>query len=136
METIQIDNDIDVFYVTASSFPEGIMGALEKIHALAPPMAGRRFFGVSRPEGEGEIVYRAAAEQLREGEARELGCDSLTLFKGRYITQVIEDYPADLAAIGRAFDKLLSQPGLDPKGYCVEWYLNDKDVRCMVRLEQ
>ena len=136
METIHINNDIPVFYVTASSFPEGIMDALEKIHMLTPPLAGRRFFGVSRPEGEGGIVYRAAAEQMEEGEGRALGCDCLSLFKGLYITLVIKDYPDDVAAIGRAFDLLLSQPGLDPQGYCVEWYLNDKDVRCMVRLEQ
>lgn len=41
----------------------------------------------------------------------------------------------DIQRIGNAFEKLLSQPGLDPEGYCVEWYFNDKDIRCMVRLD-
>ena len=30
---------------------------------------------------------------------------------------------------------LISQPDIDPNGYCLEWYLNDMDVRCMVRLD-
>jgi hypothetical protein len=30
---------------------------------------------------------------------------------------------------------LLTQPNIDPNGYCLEWYLNGKDVRCMVRLK-
>jgi hypothetical protein len=24
---------------------------------------------------------------------------------------------------------------LDPEGYCVEWYFNDRDVKCMIRLK-
>ena len=136
METIQVDSDINVFYVTAASFPEGIMDALEKIHALAPSLTGRRFFGVSRPEEDSGIVYRAAAEEMQDGEAALVGRDRLTLYKGRYISLLIKDFATDIAAIGHAFDKLLEHPGLDPQGYCVEWYLNDKDVRCMVRLEQ
>jgi hypothetical protein len=91
MEIIQIDRDIPVFYVTAASLPDGIMDALEKIHLLAPPRAGRRFFGVSRPEEQGGIVYKAAAEEMYEGEGKRLGCDSLTLYKGSYIALVVPD---------------------------------------------
>jgi hypothetical protein len=42
----------------------------------------------------------------------------------------------DIQSIERAFKRLLSYPGIDPQAYCVEWYLDGKDVRCMVRLKE
>ena len=41
----------------------------------------------------------------------------------------------DISAIGEAFKLLLSNRDIDPQAYCVEWYLSDKDVKCMVRLK-
>jgi hypothetical protein len=43
-------------------------------------------------------------------------------------------YVADPAGIKKAFGEILKQPGLDPNGYCIEWYLNEKDVTCTVRI--
>ncbi len=135
METITLDNDIKVFFITAKSFPDGIMDAHKKLHALVPLSADRKFFGISRPEN-GVIAYKAAAEEINQGEAEKLNCDTIVLKKGKYISLTIKDYMKDIQSIGRAFKKLLSYPGLDPNGYCVEWYLNGKDVKCMIRLEE
>ncbi len=134
METTKLDQDIKVFYVTAVSFPEGIMDAHNRLHALVPHGDGRRYFGVSRPEGNG-IVYRAAAEEMQDGEAEQLNCETLLIRKGDYIAIDIPDYTKDIQAIGAAFRTLLAHESIDHKdGYCVECYMNDKDVRCMVRL--
>jgi hypothetical protein len=133
METITTGNDIKVFYITAKSFPDGIMEALEKIHSLVPFSSHRKCLGVSRPEN-GIIVYKAATEEKNPCEAEKLNLDTLVLKKGRYISLTINDSKKDIQSIGKAFKKLLSYPGTDPQGYCVEWYLNRKDVRCMVRL--
>jgi len=135
METITIDNDIKVFYITAKSFPDGIQDAHEKLHSLTPFSAERKYFGISRPEN-GIIVYKAAAEEINPGEAAKLKLDTLVLKKGKYISLMINDYTKDIQSIGRAFKELLAYPGLDPRGYCVEWYLKGKDARCMVRLKQ
>ncbi len=132
METITTDNDIKVFYHTATSFPDGVMAVWQKLHALVPPSDGRRFFGISRPEN-GVIIYKAAAEELWHGEAAKYHCETLVLRKGKYYSHDIPDFMNDLPAIGTTFRQLLSQPGIDPEGYCVELYMNDKDVRCMVR---
>jgi len=40
----------------------------------------------------------------------------------------------DIDSIGAAFNKLIQLSDIDPQGYCIEWYLSDKDVRCMVRV--
>ena len=133
METITLENDISVFYITATSFPDGIMDAHNKLHALVTFSAGRKYFGISRPEN-GAIVYRAAAEEISKGEGEKFNCDTLILRKGEYTCLTVNDYVKDIPAIDKAFKELLSQPDLDPQGYCVEWYVNEKDVKCMIRL--
>lgn len=133
METTAIDNDIKVFYITATSFPEGIMAAHEKLHARVADSPNRNFYGLSRPEN-GAIVYKAAAEELQAGEGEKLHCETLIIKKGKYVCATIENYLQHLPKIETTFAELLKTPGLDPNGYCVEWYFNETDVKCMVRL--
>jgi len=135
METMTLDNDIRAFYVAARSFPDGVLEAHQKLHSLVPLSTDRKYFGVSRPENGGGIAYKAAAEELQEGEAEQLNCPTLVLKKGKYICQAINDYMKNIPAIGSTFQQLLSNPDIDPDGYCLEWYLNDKDLKCMVRLK-
>ena len=133
METVNFDNDIKVMYVQATSFPDGIMAAHQKLHGVIPYSTERKYLGISRPEN-GVINYKAAAEVLQSGEAEKLNLATLTLPKGNYVCITINDYMKDLESIGRTFDQLTELPNIDPQGYCVEWYINDKDVKCMVRL--
>ena len=135
MKTITLAEDIKVFYVTAKSFPAGIMEAHEQLHKLVPFSKERKYFGISRPESENGIVYRAATEETYSGEAEKYHCDTLILKKGNYLSLDISNYKTDEQAIQRAFDQILEQPDIDPKGYCVEWYRNDEEtVTCMVKL--
>jgi hypothetical protein len=134
MEIITIDNDIEAMYVTASSFPEGVLAAHQTLHALIPYSENRRYFGLSRPENNGGIVYRAAAEEINDGEAGQLNLGAITLKKGRYVSLLVKDFMKDISGIEKAFNQLLAYPGLDPQGYCVELYLSQKDVQCMIRI--
>jgi hypothetical protein len=133
METIDVNGDVQVFYLTAASFPDGIMDAFKKLHNLLPAPETRNYYGISRPE-KGIIVYKAAVEELYRGEAQKLSCPTLIIKKGKYISSTIQDYMKDLPEIGRTFKELLAHPRLDPDGYCVEWYVDNKDVHCMVRV--
>jgi predicted transcriptional regulator YdeE len=135
METTIIDSDIKVFYTTATSFPEGILAAHQQLHALVPFSTDRKYFGISRPEN-GVIVYKAAAEEINSGEAEKYHCDTMVLKKGTYVSRTIHNYMKDIPAIGNTFQELLETPSLDPNGYCVEWYINDKDVICMIPLAE
>ena len=135
METATIDKDISVFYITASSYPEGILDAHKNLHSMVPFTTSRRYYGLSRPEN-GTIVYRAAAEELWEGEGKKLKCDTIVIKKGKYICSTVHDYMKHVHLIKDAFDELLESPELDPQGYCVEWYVSEKDVKCMIRLKQ
>ena len=133
METTTIQDDINIMYVTAISFPDGIKAAHEKLHSLVPFSTERKYFGLSRPEN-GVIIYRAAVEEINKGEADNLRHERLIVKKGNYISLTINNFMKDLQSIERAFKELLEYPGLDPQGYCVEWYLSLQDVKCMIRL--
>jgi hypothetical protein len=135
METFFLERDIKVFYVKASSFPDGVQEAYQKLHLLLVAPAGRRFFGISYPESPGKIIYKAAVEENYTGEGKALGCENFVIKKGKYISIYIKDFMNNIPAIGKAFQELLVDERIDPNGCCVEEYINDKDVRCMIRLK-
>ena len=134
METVKIEKDITVFFVTATSFPDGVMEAYEKLHALIQHPNNRRYFGISQPNKEGIIIYKAATEELETGEGKKLGCETFTIKKGNFLSITIKNHFNHPTSIGDAFEKLIALPNIDPQGYCLEYYTNykDGDVRCMV----
>lgn len=134
MEKFHLEKDIKVLCVTAKSFPEGIQDAHEKLHSLIPFSDNRRYFGISRPNRIGIISYKAAAEELKKNEAEKYECETFVIEKGEYTSITVRNYTSDIQSIGKAFEELIANPDIDPMGYCIEWYLNQKDVRCMVKL--
>jgi hypothetical protein len=130
METIILENDIEVICVKAFSFPDGIQDAHDRLRTLFPPTVNRRYFGISYPQ-QGGIVYRAATDH---GASLPPGTELFSIRKGTYACMTLYNYYKDLPNVTNTFQQLLSHPNLDPKGYCLEWYLSDKDVRCMVKL--
>jgi len=135
MEEYSIENDIRVICIRAESFPAGVLAAHQKIHALTGNDEKRKYFGISYPEGLGNIIYKAATEEKFAGEAAHLHGESFTIRKGNYYSICIPNFMNDLAAVGKAFQQMLALPGIDPKGYCLEIYEGEKDIRCMVPLK-
>ena len=134
METYIIEKDIKVLYVTAISFPEGVGGAYKKLHSLLPAESKRTQYGISNPNESGQIIYKAAVEESFPGEGEQFGCKTFTIKKGAYASELLIDWEKNESIIGKTFQKLLMHPDLDKHGYCLEIYLNEKDVRCLVPL--
>ena len=134
MNTIILEADIKVAYVTAKSFPKGITEAFEKLDSIVPSANNRRHFGISQPNKNNVIIYKAAVEEQHKGEAEKFGLESFVIQKGQYIYKDILNYSEKPQNISDTFRQLISQPNIDPDGYCLEWYLNESDVRCMVRI--
>src|SRR5690606_21014190 len=133
MEIITLDEAVNVIYIEAASFPDGVLAAHQQLHSKIPFSTDRKYFGLSRPES-GMICYKAGAEEKYEGEAEKLNCKSVKLKEGRYVSLIVKDFMKDPQSIAAAFNQLLTSPNLDREGYCVEWYVNDTDVQCMIRL--
>lgn len=134
METYQKDNDRTVFCISAKSFPDGIMEAYQKLHSIFPLEPGRDYYGISYMD-HGKTVYKAAVGLKDPKEAGDIKLETFIIRKGKYTGKVIENYMDDIPAIGRTFQVLLDNPNIDPRGYCLEEYFNEKDVRCLVKLK-
>ena len=135
MQYFKLEKDITVFYVTASSYPNGVLEAHQQMHGYVTYNEKRNSFGISAPDKTGTIIYKSAAEELEKGEFSKHDLPQFVIKKGNYIFIDIVDFMKDIPAIGKAFEVLLSNPDIDPNGCCVEWYLTQSNVRCMVRLK-
>ncbi len=119
--------------VRAKSFPEGIMQSYKDLDALMSARSPYVCYGLSRME-DGAVVYFAAAEIESEELAKHMGAEYIVVRGGTYVNQDVTNWAQNIPAISRTFDELCALPGLDPLGYCVEWYFNEHDVHCMIRL--
>jgi hypothetical protein len=138
MEKCNFEKDIKVFCVSAKYFPDGITEAWQKLHSMLPSIQGRNFFGISRsePEAKGTIVYKAAVEESYPGEAEKCGCEIFIIKKGEYVNETLPDWEPDPTLIGKTFQNIISNSGIDPNGYCIEMYLGEHEVKCMVRVQE
>lgn len=135
MEPYKLDRNIRLICIPASSFPDGVAAAHQKLHSLLPATQRRTIFGVSWPDGKGSLIYKACAEETYPGETENLGGETFIVKKGDYISILIHDFMSNMSAFGTAFQELCSDPRIDPQGAAIEMYLSEKDVRCMVRLD-
>jgi hypothetical protein len=136
MKPYFLNSDINVLCVTASSFPDGIMAAFNKLNSLVDTPGSRKVFGISYGDGNKNIIYKAALEENSADEATRLGCERFTIRKGEYVSEYIEDFMKNIPAMGQAFQEMCKDKRIDSNGYCIEMYLNNnKDVLCMVRLD-
>lgn len=133
MTTTIVSEDILVYCVTAASFPDGVLQAHQSLHALVPFNDQRKYFGLSWPDKDGNILYKAAAEELREGELSRHHLESKIIVKGEYLYIDIPDFMKNIPAIGAAFQQLIHDERIAPDGFCIEWYLTQTLCRCMVK---
>jgi len=136
MEIFKLEQDINVMCLTAKSFPEGVHDVHEDLKTLVPNSDQRLFFGISRPDKNHQIIYKAATETKTPNKAQTLNIETFTISKGSFYCITLINYYKDIPNVESTFKKLLSQPNIDPYGYCLEWYLNGgRDMRCMVKLK-
>lgn len=76
MEKYELVKDINVLYVRAASFPEGIKTAFEKLESVVPARDDRIVFGLSWPGKDGMILYKASLEEKYPGEGKNFGFHS------------------------------------------------------------
>ena len=67
MEEYYIDKDIKVFYVMATSFPEGVGGAFKKLLSFLRKPNERSLYAISSPNEKGTIIYKAAVGESFPG---------------------------------------------------------------------
>ncbi|MBX9850130.1 MAG: hypothetical protein K2X86_00055 [Cytophagaceae bacterium] len=56
METYNLKDDVNVLYVKAKKFPEGIMQAFKTLENLDPSICERPFYGISYEDKNGKVI--------------------------------------------------------------------------------
>ena len=135
METITMYHDIRVFYVKKNTSSVSLPVAYQELIKNVPFARDRMYYGILIREN-GCLCYRLAVEQLTRNENRDLNLELHIIKRGIYISSIVRNYLQDIMQIERAFQRLISEPGLDNDENRVEWYFNGTDVACMIRLEQ
>src|SRR6478752_6506240 len=105
MEIYTLKKDMEIFCVTARSFPYEIKQAFGALINLLSSIEGRTFFGVAFEDENGDMIYKAAVLESFEGEAEKLGCEKFIIEKGDYLTETIKDWKKDESQIGLTFKK-------------------------------
>ena len=84
---IFLNTDIKVFYVTATSFPDGIQGAFDKLHSLIRTPAGKKVLWYFLSAKIKNIFIKRRLKKI-PGEGEELGCETFIIKKGQYISGI------------------------------------------------
>lgn len=132
METFELEKDITVFGFQVTTFPIGIGEAFDSLIEMVPEGLGRSYYGISHITSDGKVVYLAAVEEKKNGEAEKNSCERYSIEKGKYLVTGIKDWREKIDSIKGVFHEMMVQPDVDHSKPCIEWYKNDDEMLCMM----
>lgn len=129
MEIIQhtFSQSIPTVFVQATSFPEGIRAAFDKL-CSGLNMQGRTLYGVTE-RVNGEWIYRACASD--RGDAPHL--PQYNIPAGMYLAYVLTDWEQHMPMIGRYFEWLAEHENAKENTIALEYYHTMDEVWLMVQ---
>ncbi len=133
MEICNLKDEVKVLGVRVKTFPLGIGDAFEKLIKVLPEGLDRSYYGIAYMTEDGEIVYKAAAEERYEGEAEKYSCEEYTIEKGNYLMEVVRDWRKKTDCIKDVFHEMMQDNRFDNTKPCIEWYKNDDEMVCMIK---
>ena len=137
MEKYTLTKDVPVFGFQVKSFPQGIGDAFDALMRKIPDGKQRSYYGVSKMDDKGAIVYYADAEEKMPGEAEKYGYERKIIPRGDYLAETIHDWhdQAKLACIKDVFHTMMQDKRADNTRPCIEWYKTDAEMLCLVHMK-
>lgn len=134
METIKIKENISAFGFRVKSFPNGVKDAFDNLMNIVPDGTDRTYYGISYMDGD-EVIYHAAVQELRPGEAEKYRCERYTIREGEYLADRVHDWMKKVHTIKDIFAGMVKDDCPVRDWPAIEWYLNDDEMICMVRVK-
>jgi hypothetical protein len=134
MEKHILKNDVKVFGFQVKSFPKGVGEAFDSLTKKIPGGFNRSYYGICEMR-KNTMVYLATAEENNENEAKIYKCDRYTIEKGEYLTATLKAWRTKTDSIKDIFERLGQQPETDHTKPIVEWYKNEDEMMCMMKLK-
>ncbi len=132
MEKYNLTNDLKVFGVQVKSFPQGIGEAFNELSKTVSHGNRRPYYGVSECTKQG-IIYKAATLEMFDGEGVKCGCDSYIIEKGEYLAVTVLDWRKKTESIKSVFEEMFKDERSDRSKPCIEIYINDDEMKCLVK---
>ncbi|CAA9532092.1 MAG: hypothetical protein AVDCRST_MAG96-3633 [uncultured Segetibacter sp.] len=132
MEKYNVLNDVKVFGVQVKTFPEGIGEAFDDLLKMLPEGFNRSFYGISEMTEKG-FVYKAVAEEKHDNEANIYNCERSIIEKGEYLVAPVRDWRKKTDSIKYVFQEMMHNSSVDKTRPCIEWYINNDEMWCMVK---
>lgn len=133
MDKYKLNRDLKLFGKQVTAFPFGIKEAFDHLMAIIPDANKRSYYGLSRLDDKGGVLYYAAVEEAHKGEAQLYGMDSYTIPQGEYSAVTITDWMKKIDSIKDVFHALMQDECADLSTLCVEWYKSDDEMMCMMK---
>jgi predicted transcriptional regulator YdeE len=133
MTEYTLENDVPVIGAQVKTFPDGIGEAFDRLISMLPDGMHRPCYGICYGTEKG--IHYIAAIAGSTSEAATLNLQSYIIPKGDYVVKSIANWRDKLPAIKEAFHELLSGDCADISRPCIEWYKNDNEMLCMLKLD-
>jgi predicted transcriptional regulator YdeE len=132
MKIYHQQQDQQLFGRLVKSFPNGVGDAF---HALIETIKDdkRSYYGISKIDDKGGILYWAAAEEKAAGEAEKYKCERFTIPAGDYLSETVLNWRENTDCIKDVFHEMMQDARADTTKPCIEWYYKDDEMYCMIK---
>lgn len=128
-------HDQPVFGRLVKTFPNGIGEAFDSLMKAIGDNK-RSYYGISKMDDKGGILYWAAAEEKTTGEAEQYGSERFVIPAGDYVAETVLDWRDKTACIKDVFHEMMQDPRADNTKPCIEWYYKDDEMLCLIKAKQ
>jgi predicted transcriptional regulator YdeE len=136
MEKYNITDDIKAFGLQVKTFPSGIGEAFDELIKKTGNAAGERnYYGISEFQ-DGRMYYYAAAEEKAVSEAQKFNYETFTIEKGAYLAGTLPEWRKKTECIKDIFSEIIKDPDVDKTKPAIEWYKDDKEMMCLVKMKE
>jgi hypothetical protein len=127
--------DLKLMVVCADEFPSGLKAAWDTLESRLASLKGRKFYGVSRYEGQ-QMVYFAGVVPTSDEEVAALGFPTMAVKGGKYARAKLMDWPKHTDDIPRIFDELVRDFPMAPNGWMLEYYCSQSELHLLMPLAE
>ncbi|MEO6221552.1 MAG: hypothetical protein ABIO81_14050 [Ginsengibacter sp.] len=133
MKKYILSSDINVFGFQVKSFPQGISEAFDNLmNTIDDKNFTRSYYGITKAAKDGSMLYYATALENSSDEADKYNLERLSISKGEYLTETLNDWLTKIDSIKTIFQRMMQDGRVDKTKPCVEWYKNKNEMMCMV----
>lgn len=123
--------DLAAIGVHVTAFPNGIKEAFGSL--MRTLGSSRDYYGISWCDENDRVIYYAMAREAFPGERDKYGYELLTIEKGEYRAETVQDWMNKTDCIKDVFHRLTVGNKPDKEHPCIEWYQSDEEMLCMVK---